>query len=129
MSASVEAVTLPEAIKMQINTMRNHLPWSVDTWTEYSTNSSNLSVNYLEQKDCIKGQRLKSCSGKWAWLDVAKQRVWACAVAIIQSDCQYFYYKIYYLVMLISEGMTRPRNAWNMLYTRNSHELAMFVAR
>ena len=37
--------------------------------------------------------------------------------------------KIYYLVMLISEGMTRPRNARNMLYTRNSHELAMFVAR
>jgi hypothetical protein len=119
----VEAVMLPEAIIMQINTMRNHLPWLVNTWTEYS------SLNYLEPKDCIKGQRLKSCYGKWAWLDVAKLRVWACAVAIIQPDCQSFYYKIYYLVMLILEGMTRSRNAWNMLYTRNSHELAMFVAR
>ena len=62
-----------------------------------------------------KPRDLKSCSWKWAWLDVAKRRVWACAVSIIQ----YFQYKIYHLVMLISEGMTRSRNAWSQaLHTK-----------
>ena len=38
-------------------------------------------------------------------------------------------YLLYDLAMLISEGMTRSRNAEVKLYTRNSHKLAMFVAR
>jgi hypothetical protein len=46
----VEAVMLPEAIIMQINTMRNHLPWLVNTWAEY------LSLNYLEQGDVSKNK-------------------------------------------------------------------------
>jgi hypothetical protein len=42
---------LPEAIKMQINTMQNHLPWLVNgTWAEY------LSLNYLEQGDVSKNK-------------------------------------------------------------------------
>ena len=38
-------------------------------------------------------------------------------------------YLLYDLAMLISEGMTRSRNARSQVYTRNSHKLAMFVAR
>ena len=85
-------------------------------------NANQCRILYLpwrtERNGCMPWD-LKSCSWKWAWLDVAKRRVWVCAVSIIQSNYMYFHYKIYYLVMLISESMIRSRNAWSQaLHTK-----------
>ena len=76
--------------------------------------SSESSVNYLEQKHGVikKASRFQVMLLKMSMTRCCETSRLTMRRLIIQSNCLYFHYKIYYLVMLISEGMTRARNAW-----------------
>ena len=58
--------------------------------------------------------------------EVTQRRIWACADAIIQSDCQYFNYKILLGHADFGEH-NHTRSPYNKLGARNSHELVVFV--